>query len=162
MNWKILVDRKKIDDLLALSAYQWYLLIAALLLLPLIGLSLRLFGFKKTYNHAIPQDKKSTIQSNPSDAKLQKAQVIARMIDIAAAHGFYKANCLSRSLLLLRALKKRDIPCQLMIGVNNDGNISKIDLSAHAWVESRNVVLNDKADVALRFKAFPLLKDSLQ
>jgi len=146
----------RINKLLALSPYEWYLMISAITLLPAIRLSLNLFGFKKTYNRII----RSSIHNPPltdiDHTQLFEAQTVSRMIDIAAAHGLYRANCLSRSLLLMLVLKKRNIPCQLMIGANARRNIEKNDFGAHAWVESGKVVLNDQSDISQRFKAFPL------
>ena len=146
----------RIKKLLALSPYQWYLMISAMILLPAVRLSLDLFGFKKTYNRII----RSSIHIPPltdiDHTQLLEAQTVSRMIDIASAHGLYRANCLSRSLLLILVLKKRNIPCQLMIGANAQRNIEKNEFGAHAWVESGRVVLNDQNDVSQRFKAFPL------
>jgi len=146
----------RLHKLYALSCYQWYLMISAMILLPAIRLSLNLFGFKKTYNRILNSYISNQSIDELDDKQLLKAQTIARMIDIAAAHGLYRANCLSRSLLLMLALKKRNIPCRLMIGANEQQNIEGNDFSAHAWVESGGNVLNDQSDVSQRFKAFPL------
>ena len=146
----------RFQKLLALSPYQWYLLASAMILLPAIRLSLNFFGFKKNYNRIINSYISNQSQADLDSAKLLEAKTVARVIDIAAAHGLYRANCLTRSLLLMLTLKKRNIPCQLMIGANERRNIEKADFGAHAWVESGGFVLNDHSDVSTRFKAFPL------
>lgn len=151
----------RLQKLLALSPYQWYLLISAMILLPSIRLSIKFSGFKKTYNRVVASPVNiQTIELNK--AQIDEAQQITRMIDIAAAHGLYRANCLTRSLLLLRMLKKRNIPCQLMIGTNEGGNSDKNNFGAHAWIESEGKVLNDQSDISTRFKAFPLPKGLLK
>jgi len=117
---------------------------------------------KKTYNRILNSYISNQSLAELDDKPLLEAQTVARMIDIAAAHGIYRANCLTRSLLLMLALKKRNIPCRLMIGANEQKNIEGNDFSAHAWVESGGKVLNDKSDVSQRFKAFPLHKGILK
>lgn len=146
----------RFQKLFSLPVYQWYLLISAMILLPAIRLSLNLFGFKKTYNGIFSSHLNIQSQIGIDDSQLLEAKKVARMIDIAATHGFYQANCLPRSLLLVLALKKRNIPCQLMIGTNERMNIKENDFNAHAWVVSGKNVLNDQNDVSQRFKAFPL------
>ena len=152
----------RFQKLLALSPYQWYLLVSAMILLPAIRLSLNLFGFKKTYNRIINSYISNQSQADVDSSQLLEAKRVARMIDIAAAHGLYRANCLTRSLLLMLALNKRKIPCRLMIGANERRNIEKKDFGAHAWVESSGNVLNDLDNVSTRFKAFPLPKGLLK
>ena len=146
----------RFQKLLALTPYQWYLLISAMILLPIVRLSLNLFGFKKTYNRILNSYINDQSQADLDSSQLHEAQTVARMIDIASAHGLYQANCLTRSLLLMLALKKRNIPCRLMIGANEQKNIKKNDFEAHAWIESGGNVLNDQSNISTRFKVFPL------
>ena len=146
----------RFQKLLALTPYQWYLLISAMILLPVIRLSLNSFGFKKTYNMILNSYINYHPQTDINSTQLYDAQTVARMIDIAANHIPYQANCLTRSLLLILALKKRNIPCQLMIGAKEQKNIKKINFGAHAWVESGGNVLNDQNDISMHFKKFPL------
>ena len=146
----------RLQKLFALTPNQWYLLISALILLPIIRLSLYLFGFKKTYNKILIFCINDQFRTDFDSAQFLEAQTVARMIDIAAAHGLHQANCLTRSLLLILVLKKQNIPCQLMIGAYEQKNIDKNDFEAHAWVESGGNVLNDQSNISTRFKAFPL------
>ena len=146
----------RLQKLLALSPNQWYLLISAMVQLPSIRLSLNFSGFKKSYNRIVGPYLHLQTPAELDDTQMLEARNIARMIDISAAHGFYRANCLTRSLLLLRTLKKRSIPCQLVIGVKNRESININNIEAHAWVESGGKVLNDQSDVSTRFKVFQL------
>jgi hypothetical protein len=56
-------------------------------------------------------------------------------------------NCLSRSLVLWWALRRRGLPPELRFGVSLAGGT----FAAHAWVELDAVVLNDRQDVASRY-----------
>lgn len=143
------------QKLLALTPYQGYLLISAMIMLPSIRLSLKVSGFNKTYQRIISQTLEAQIPKELSNLYIKQAKDISRIIDIASTHGFYQANCLTRSLLLLSILKKQNIACQLMIGVNQQSTNSINDFSAHAWVESEGEVLNDRSNICTSFKAFP-------
>jgi len=150
------------QKLLALTPYQWYLLISAMILLPCIRLSLNISGFKKTYNRIIKPYLTDCTPTDPDTQQIHQAKIVARMIDIAAFHGIYRANCLPRSLLLMKTLKKRNIPCQLIIGAHDQASLNMNDFEAHAWVESGGNVLNDQSDISTRFKVFPLPKGLLK
>lgn len=140
----------------SLTSYQWRLLTSAMILLPIIRLSLNLFGFKKIYNRILNSYISNKSHTAVDDKQFLEAQTVARMVDIAAMHSIYRANCLTRSLLLILVLKKRTIPCQLMIGTSKRKNIEDNNFAAHAWVESGGQVLNDRSDIASRFNAFQL------
>jgi len=139
---------KRIQQLQALSADEWRVLLLSMPLLPMIALVLQLKGFKWTQallsNHSNP---KSSI---PEDEQLKMAQSIARMVSAAANHGPYRANCLKKSLATWWLLERRGIATELNIGVNKEAG----DFNAHAWVEYRGNVLIDSSDVGERFSAF--------
>ena len=69
---------------------------------------------------------------------------------LAASHGLYRGNCLSRSLLLRSLLSREGIDGDLLIGVRSAS--SRIE--AHAWVEYQGVVLNDQPNVRERYRPF--------
>jgi len=77
------------------------------------------------------------------------AERTARMVYVAANHGPYRANCLKRSLVIWGLLRRRGIPAELRIGVNNGEKI----FQAHAWVESMGVVLAEPAGVNPAFQS---------
>lgn len=56
-------------------------------------------------------------------------------------------NCLSRSLVLWWQLRRRGLSPALRLGVSLDGGT----FAAHAWVELDGRVLNDTADVSVRY-----------
>jgi hypothetical protein len=81
---------------------------------------------------------------------LQRAQTIARLVGIAAAHVPLDVACLHRSLVLWRLLRGRGIPCVLRLGAGTGGGA----FEAHAWVECAGVALNEGADHLSRFRPF--------
>jgi len=85
-----------------------------------------------------------------SSLQRQMALSAACMIHIAARHGLYEARCLPKSLVLIRFLRDLNIPASLKLGTRRQGDV----FVAHAWVESGDLVVNDKADVELDFAAF--------
>jgi hypothetical protein len=127
---------------------QW-LLLQALLVLPLIGLGLRLLGLRRLQNllSHCPLKKPGGV---PEEVISDLAQVQARMVQIAARHGLYRATCLRQSLALWWLLRYRGVETNLRIGVKSADS----GLEAHAWVELQGQPLNDDLDVHLRFRPF--------
>jgi len=142
--------RKRLKQLEELTFTDWRVLLSAILLLPMIAFVLKSIGFNKTHtflsNH-LPKKPKISI---PEDMQLEEAQRVARMVSIAANHGFYSANCLKKSFLTWWLLRRRGIATDLKIGVNKDQE----DFNAHAWVEYRGHVLIDSTDIEDHFSAF--------
>lgn len=81
---------------------------------------------------------------------LDKARMSARLVQIAAARGVYRASCLPQSLVLWWLLKRQGMEAALRIGVRKVAD----RFEAHAWVEHGGVVLLDDADVHERYAAF--------
>ena len=82
-----------------------------------------------------------------SGKQIEQARQASRAVAIAARYGPYRANCLKRSLVLLRVLRRRGVICELKLGAHLEGG----DLSAHAWVQHDGIVLNDDQDIGDRF-----------
>ncbi|MEE4238147.1 MAG: lasso peptide biosynthesis B2 protein [Anderseniella sp.] len=127
------------------------MLVRLVFLLPAVGASLRLLGFKRTRylleRFAPPPVQKRLDETSPSE----NASRIARLVGIAGYHGPYRATCLRQSLALWLLLRRRGIPAELRIGVRKETG----DFDAHAWVDHEGVALNDRSDVSSRFPAFP-------
>jgi hypothetical protein len=120
-------------------------------LLPLTALALRVVSFQRWQATLA---RLGGAAASPPDrdegAMIREARAVARMVEAAARHGLYRATCLPRSLILWSLLRRRGIAGDLCIGVRKDRG----RLEAHAWVELRGAVLNDRDDVCNRFAAF--------
>ena len=140
-----------LNKLKRLSRTERRLLFQAVLFLPLIHLALLFLGYDR-----LRRAMEKLTPLKPADTPvtvaeiLQQAREIARIVSIAARHGFYKATCLRRSLLVWWFLRKDDIQSEICFGVQ----MFKRELEAHAWVECNGVVVNDLADVYEQF--YPL------
>ena len=128
---------------------QW-LLFQAMLLLPLVALTLRLGGFNRTQAILSRLTSPSPSSQAPAPNVTLQAKRIAHLVRLAARHSFIHANCLHQSLALWWLLRRRNIDSQLRIGVR------KIEhrLEAHAWIELSGQVLNDSPDVNEHFAPF--------
>ncbi|MBK9316708.1 MAG: lasso peptide biosynthesis B2 protein [Acidobacteria bacterium] len=118
--------------LLDLDYHDRFLLCQSLLLLPLVGLMLKLLGFRRSGNiltHLVIR--KSRLWDNQVESRLMKARRAAWLISVASVWGAYRANCLERSLALWCVLGRLGIESQIFFGARKvDGK-----LDAHAWVE---------------------------
>ena len=132
-----------------MSALERGILIRALLLLPAIGLGLRIFGFKRVQAILTVSKTFDTCKLAPN-VTLKIAVAVASVVSIAARRGFYRANCLPTSLVLEHLIQKQGIAADLRVGVRKVAGA----LEAHAWVEHYGQPLNDGMDVHERFPAF--------
>jgi hypothetical protein len=123
---------------------RWF--VAALFLLPLVALGLRLLGLKRL--QSLLAGRLPLTPAQP--ASHETAANMALAINRAAYHGLYRANCLQRSLLLWWLLRRRGIDSQLRIGVRRTPN----RFEAHAWLEVDGRVVNDNPKVISRFAVF--------
>jgi len=153
----------KLSKLTQLSAWQWVVLLGSMFIVPFIYIRLRLGGFTKTLDAARPSD---TARSGLSDEdELALAKQTAYAMAVAVKFGFWKPNCLTRSLALGWFLGRQGIPFEIRVGVpgrkenlgkniDTDPNILAPAFTAHAWVESSGIVLNDKQNIAEEFSPF--------
>ena len=139
-----------------LSLFEWRVMLVAMVLLPLVALSLRIVEFNKTRNilgHFIP-DESGQKEQNPSEidtTEIERARVIARMVAVAAGHGPYRANCLKQSLVLWWLLAVQGIASEIKFGVQRE---SEQFVGGHAWVECAGMILIDSQEVHQRISSF--------
>ena len=147
----VIVLRRRLEQLRDLAPWERRMLARLVFLLPAVGASLWLLGFKRTRGMlerlVPPVDPNGPDETLPSES----ANRIARLVAIAAYHGPYRATCLRQSFTLWWLLRRRGIPAELRIGVRKETD----NVDAHAWVDHEGVVLNDSPDVSSRFPAFP-------
>lgn len=120
------------------------LLVQSILYLPVIHVALMLLGYcrlrRLMETWAPVRSKRKTFLERE---RLQRAQQIARIISIAAVHGFYAATCLRRSLLLWWFLRREGIESKVCFGIRKLNGI----LEAHAWVVYGEAVVNDSTNL---------------
>jgi hypothetical protein len=128
----------------------------ALVLLPLVALSLRWRGFGAT--QAALQ--RFLSKANPElDAALASrvAGMTAHMVNGADRHGLVHPSCLAKSLTLWWLLGRQGISSRLRIGIRKE----KEKLKAHAWVERDGVALNEPDEHHHHYAAFDAALSSL-
>ena len=131
-----------------LEAHERRLLVAALLMLPLTRLALRVVGFRR-WQSFLTRFVPHSSQAAPANAAARGAQT-ARMVRAAAREGLGRPNCLSRSLVLWWLLARQGFPAELRIGARK----KDAALEAHAWVELAGRVLGEDDDPHTQFAAF--------
>ena len=122
----------------------------ALLLLPLIRISLRLRGFHKTLkflqHHAAGPSRTAKSQTRAEADTKQTCLMV-----LAAARRFpAPGNCLERSLTLWSLLARRGIASHLRIGTRKTGQ----RFEAHAWVERNGEAVSEPEGTHLHYEAF--------
>ncbi len=134
--------RRRLEQWRNLAPCDRHLFVQLLLLLPAIGATLRLLGFKRTRDllrRFVPPS--AAFEPNDSIKIPFAAKRIARLVGIAGRHGPYRATCLRQSLALWYLLRRRRIPAQMCIGVRKENQ----KLQAHAWVEYRGTPLGQES-----------------
>lgn len=142
---------KRIQQLKALSLEEWRMLLYAMILLPLVALSLRMKGFKRTQYSMRRFVLQEANLPEPGEAEIGTARIIARMVAVAAGHGVYRANCLKQALVLWWMLARRGIKSEIVFGVQKD---AVEDFNAHAWVECKDINVSDSEEIQQRFAIF--------
>jgi hypothetical protein len=136
---------RKLSQFLALTAPERRTFLAAMALLPLFWVGLRILGLQRL---------QTRLQRNPLPVAATLTPIeftrFGALVNSAAHHTLGPANCLTRSLYLWWLLRRRGVDSQLRIGVRlTDGT-----LDAHAWVEHAGIPINDRQDVSTDFAPF--------
>jgi hypothetical protein len=119
----------------------------AAVLLPLLGLSLRLRGFRRT-QAALQRFLPST--ENAAPARTDRIVLTARMVHAAVRHSFGHPTCLEESLALWWLLGRQGIASQVRIGIRKDTGT----FEAHAWVECEGAAVNEPEALHQHYAAF--------
>jgi hypothetical protein len=125
------------------------LFLRALVLLPLVALSLRWRGFRAT--QAALQRFLSNPSQEPDGPVMSKdVAVTAHMVNAADRHGLVHPSCLAKSMALWWLLGRQGIPSHLRIGIRKE----KEKFEAHAWVERDGAALNEPDEHHHHYVAF--------
>jgi len=127
------------------------LILRALLALPLTGIGLRVFGFRrwKEFMEGFSLPRRTSF-SLESATQFEIAGRAVRAIRSVELHGPATPNCLERSMVLWWLLRREGIAGELHIGARKSGP----RFEAHAWVELGGKVLNDSAEVHNHYARF--------
>ncbi len=125
------------------------LFLRAIVLLPLVALSLRWRGFRATQ---AALQRFLSIANQESDTTLvsKDAAVAVHMVNAADRHGLVHPSCLAKSLTLWWLLARQGIPSRLRIGIRKE----KERFEAHAWVERDGTALNEPDEEHHHYAAF--------
>ena len=128
----------------ALTTSEKAVFLRASTLFPLVAIALRVLGMRGCQK--LLGRLSLMLPGAPTLGRVR----VAHLVNIAAYHGLYTANCLQRSLALSFELQRVGIENQLRIGISNDGQFK-----AHAWIEHEGAVLNDSPEVLREYSPFP-------
>ena len=132
------------------------LFLHAIVLLPLVALSLRWRGFGAT--QAALKRFLSNVHPERDPALVSKdATVIAHMVKAADRHGLVHPSCLAKSLTLWWLLARQGISSHLRIGIRKEEE----KFEAHAWVERNGTALNEPDEHHHHYAAFDAAFSSL-
>ena len=125
------------------------LFLRAIVLLPIVAVSLRWRGFRGT------QAMLERFLSNSSAAKdsaevNERVAMTAHMVSVADRSGLVHPSCLAKSLTLWWLLMRQGIAADLRIGIRRENE----KMAAHAWVERNGAALNEPEEHHRHYAAF--------
>ena len=130
-----------------LNALQWRYLCAAVVLLPVIDVSLRRVGYQRTLAMLARRARRTGAAATDIDPEAL-AEPIARMVSLVGRRSLWRTTCLRQALALWFFLARRGVETELRIGVEKS---EKGDFAAHAWVERHGHVLIGGEHVQQRY-----------
>jgi hypothetical protein len=147
---------EKLRRFSALEPAAQGLFLRALLLLPLVSLSLRWRGFRAT--QASLRGLLSMANSERGSVPLREsATLTAHLVNSADRHGLVHSSCLAKSLTLWWLLERQGIEAHLRIGIRKESE----KFEAHAWVERDGAALNEPEEHHRHYAAFDVAFSSL-
>jgi hypothetical protein len=132
------------------------LFLRAAALLPLVSLSLRLRGYRKTQSFL--QKFLSATGHVANGFAADSIDLTVRLVRTAARHGAGHPTCLEESLVLWWLLARQGVSSELRIGVRKCGE----KFEAHAWVECEGVAVNEPDGLHEHYAAFVDTEKSLE
>jgi len=133
------------------------LFLRAIVLLPLVALSLRWRGFRAT-QATLQRFLSNDNRQNDAALVSRVAPVTAWMVNAADRHGLVHPSCLAKSLTLWWLLARQGISSHLRIGIRKE----KENFQAHAWVERDGISLNEPDEHHHHYAAFDAAFSSLR
>lgn len=140
----------------ALEGPAQTLFLRALVMLPLVGLSLKFRGFDATRS-TLRKMVSGVKQRTASDSLNKQMALTARMVNAADRHGLVHPSCLVKSLTLWWLVGRQGIASELRVGVRKEGG----NFEAHAWVEREGIAVNEPEERHHHYAAFDAALASL-
>ena len=128
----------------------------AVVLLPLVAVSLRWRGFTAT-QAALQRFLSNANREADAALASNDAAITSHMVNAADRHGLVHPSCLAKSLTLWWLLGRQGIPSQLRIGIRKHEE----KFEAHAWVERDGAALNEPDEHHHHYAAFDAAFTSL-
>jgi len=132
------------------------LFLRALVLLPLVTLSLRWRGFRAT-QATLQLFLSNTSPESAAGPEGKNAAMTAHMVNAADRYGLVHPSCLAKSLTLWWLLGRQEISSHVRIGIRKE----KEKFEAHAWVERDGAALNEPDEHHHHYAAFDAAFSSL-
>ncbi len=132
------------------------LFLRAVVLLPVVAVSLRWRGFRATQaalQRFVSNSKEKKDYSNAA----ARARLTAHMVYAAERHGLVHPTCLALSLTLWWLLERQGIESHLRVGIRKENG----KFEAHAWVERDGAALNEPEQQHHHYSAFDAALSSL-
>lgn len=133
----------------ALSHSDKLRFIRVVLLVPLVKIYLKIYGFKRTAERL-----KKTLPLVETSAE-KAAQSFARhhhLLKLFYRLYPYDGLCLPVSMVFWRLLKSEGVTTDLHFGVRKRG----AQIAAHSWIEYKGIALTAAADVGERYESFEI------
>ena len=132
---------------LALTPIERRFAAEAWLLAPIVTLSLRTVGFRKTLE-IVREWLPVGIGGRPSGVSVERGeQLVARTFKLTLA----RDSCLPKSIVQLVLHRRRGDRVQLVIGVKREGHHGDVDIGfeGHAWIEAMDSPRRDGRHVVI-------------
>ena len=128
----------------------------AIFLLPMVALSLRWRGFRKTQAMLERFLSNKSGEQDPTEVS-ERAALTAHMVNVADRYGLVHPSCLAKSLALWWLLRRQGIAADLRIGIQKENE----KFAAHAWVERDGAALNEPEEHHRHYAAFDAALSSM-
>jgi hypothetical protein len=116
-----------------LRSDAWWVLLPALILLPMTALILRLVGFRRVYgtlDRVLPRPVADSLEGR---CTTERALSLEHTVRAVARRAPFDPGCLATSVCLWTILRSEGIAAELQLGVRR----SDLSIEAHAWVSCR-------------------------
>jgi Transglutaminase-like superfamily len=120
---------------------------AGAVLIPLVSLSLRTIGVRRTLAWSALGRGTPAAAADEEEAIVRTTVLALRR---ARAHGLWSGTCLSRSIALRWLLARRGVATELRFGAQREAG----RFEAHAWLEREGVPIDESPDVLSRMHRF--------